>query len=333
MVAFCFITACSTTSVNKLPETKSANSDRNSVPEVKNNLLEAQKDGLVAVVRKDDGSITINNKRVALSKEFLKDDNGYSKLEPVELRIESLDASIPVVYYSASYLDALEDEEIIEFVFLVVDNEPIQIFLNWAGHPLKFLGDASITVKETHYDACGRANPTFEGAGDETEITTGLIRNNIWRYDSSKKQMVQNSFENTKEKFDCDELSACPYVYVENGESEVFVGEILRYLVGKRSYQLQSLPLPPTTAGTLVVRLSEEKDEKTYLDEIYVEVDGIRIDPNSCANKTATKSMYCSEDLDFYTMVKGDSRRFEFKVPKSDNVVLWARGYYNPTKK
>jgi len=127
----------------------------------------------------------------------------------------------------------------------------------------------------------------------------------------------------------CDEenRSACPYVYELGDVGPRFAGEILRDLRYARSEALQSLGLGGRTAGIARIRLAEEKPETTYIDEVYVVVDGTRIAPKTCAQ--VPSPAYCFADGRYYVMVQGDTLDLDFAVAAGTRS-LFARGYYVP---
>lgn len=121
----------------------------------------------------------------------------------------------------------------------------------------------------------------------------------------------------------CDELSACPFVYEIVDGKQQLIGEILRNV----RYQpaLQALWLGEGQGAT--IRLTEEKPEVTFLDEIYLEVDGVRVSPAACI--ADPKLAYCSADERYHVMSTGAVLPLEFAGPKGKRN-LFARGYYNP---
>lgn len=116
-----------------------------------------------------------------------------------------------------------------------------------------------------------------------------------------------------------DTCAACPFVYVLEGHEFEKRGEILRYLHRKDLEQTQTLPLGPVD-GTVVVELREEKDEVTFLDDIWLDVDGTRIDPLDVA---------FAADGHYHVLRKGDVLRLTFEAP-AGTARLVATGYYEP---
>lgn len=132
---------------------------------------------------------------------------------------------------------------------------------------------------------------------------------------------------------DPSECAACPYVYLLAGDRFVRQGEILRNLNRASLAATQSLPLAHATApaGLLTVELREEKDETTFLDDVYLEVDGERVSPLECS---AAPLAYCAAGGDHHVLHRGDSLRLTFAtavdVSAASPPRLYATGYYVP---
>ena len=127
------------------------------------------------------------------------------------------------------------------------------------------------------------------------------------------KKLVKTS-KTSNEVQKCDELAACPFVYVDGR----FVGEILRNV--RYEPQLQSL-----FVGSGHVRITEEKPEITLIDELYIEVGGQRVHPAAC---DADPSLaYCAADGRYFVMNTGDT--LDLDLPDGERT-LFARGYYVP---
>jgi hypothetical protein len=180
-------------------------------------------------------------------------------------------------------------------------------------------GDGTLRFQESSWDACARfGSPSAPVPVDDVIYSA-----------SSDGKYAPTGRTPSGEQFDCDHLAACPFVYVvdANGEARV-IGEVLRYVRGAAAYTLQSLDLPEPTASTLVVRISEEKPEVTYLDEVYVEIGGVRHEPRACA--TTEPPAYCVADHVPYVLREGQSLDLELDVTATGAAAVFARGYYVP---
>jgi len=200
---------------------------------------------------------------------------------------------------------------------------------------LKFSGDGTVRYLEDGWSACERAGltpppgsspPRYPTAALE-EVVLGLQKDGL---------MAPTGRELTSQMQVCYPFAACPFVYVmdEHGAANL-IGEILRDLRGVGSYASQTLalPLPARTDTALHVRLAEAKPEVTHLDQIFVEIDGVRVAPKACAGSSSRKRpAYCSADRRAHVLREGDTLDLRFELPSTGGrPVLHASGYYVPT--
>lgn len=183
---------------------------------------------------------------------------------------------------------------------------------------LRFPGDGTVRYTEDGWTACAASEG--QPSGPIHEITLGP---------GDDGMLVEKAKTPTGKAQDCGQLAACPWIYVDTADGPVKVGEILRDLRGRTSYALQALALPAAPRGTLSLRVVEEEDEVTFLDEIYVEAGGERIYPTACS--AAARPAYCEADHVPLRMQKGDVLRLAFELPAAAEPVVFARGYYIPT--
>jgi hypothetical protein len=109
---------------------------------------------------------------------------------------------------------------------------------------------------------------------------------------------------------------ACPWLYVHNGRSFERRTEILRNVRRKQNEQTEVSPIGPVeiTDGAVILMVAEEKEEVSFIDDLYVIVDGteVRAEANSwAAAKVAEK------DQDYLVITGGESFEFRFKLPGS----------------
>ena len=183
---------------------------------------------------------------------------------------------------------------------------------------LIFLGDGTAEYQEDGWTACLRAEMPDEV--NRQIVTLGYVGGElveIARRDSAQTQR-------------CDQLAACPYVYVLAGDgSEEYIGEILRNVRGREAYTTQALALP-THIGWLHVQLREEKAEVTYLDAISLLADGEVVLPRICG--TDGDISHCTVDGVSLRLAEGDVLDLWFEVPEGAvSLELRATGYYVPT--
>jgi hypothetical protein len=189
---------------------------------------------------------------------------------------------------------------------------------------LRFPGDGTVRYTEDSWTACGSPHGEAGASPSEPvsidEITLALDGGGV---------LARTQESPSGQTFDCNDLAACPWIYVDGAAGPVRVGEILRDVRGRAAYALQHLALPAAAAGPLRVRVAEEEDEVTFLDEIYVEADGLRVAPTACA--TAAPQAYCVADHQPLRLARGDVLELTFDLPAATTPIVFARGYYVPT--
>ena len=119
---------------------------------------------------------------------------------------------------------------------------------------------------------------------------------------------------------------ACPFVYVLYQGSWRKQGEILRNLNRPDLQDWQSLDLDIGEIHTLHVRISEEKDEVSFLDAVRLVANGRAYLPQNCQ---IMDEPYCSEDSEFFIIPKGKFLDLKFQLRESSSKFrLEATGYY-----
>lgn len=199
----------------------------------------------------------------------------------------------------------------------VVDAGAIAMILDeeFVGTDLRFPGDGTLRYDESADAACERAHyPQVPVGIDEVVYGRG-----------AGGMFVSKGQHPSGRTFDCNNLSACPFVYVVGADGAHRVGEVLRNLRGAGAYALQSLELPE---GATTIRISEEKSEVTFLDEIYVEIGGVRVEPRACS--AAAPPAYCAADGEPYVMRQGDVLDLDVDATVDGPTAVFARGYYVP---
>ena len=128
---------------------------------------------------------------------------------------------------------------------------------------------------------------------------------------------------------------ACPWLYVYNGRSFERRTEILRNIRGKQNERTEVSPIGPVEIvdGTVILMVAEEKEEISFIDDLYVIVDGIevRAEANSCAAAKVAEN-----DQDYLVITRGESFEFRFILPgpfagrQRATVSVVASGFYVP---
>lgn len=209
----------------------------------------------------------------------------------------------------------------------VMEDDRLRQVLDWTpgGYGLgrlEFPGDGSAEYVENGWTACDRAKHPATPVPLErvTLRMTGAPR---------AEQLVEVKRTATEKLQRCDELAACPLVYVLAGEQAIYVGELLRNLRGVAAYDRQTLALPAAGGGTLRVRIAEEKPEVTHLDAIALSVDGELLLPVTCGR--ASRPDYCAVDQAAVLLGPGETLDLEFDVPRdAREIELVGWGFYLP---
>jgi hypothetical protein len=134
-----------------------------------------------------------------------------------------------------------------------------------------------------------------------------------------------------------DECAACPRAYVLEAAGFAYKGEILRDLDRAELAGEQRLAFTraqrfrSNSDGRVTIELREEEPEISHIDAVALELDGRRILPVGCEQRS---SAICHVDGHEQVLRRGDTLRLEFEVGELDadsRVALVAVGYYVPT--
>lgn len=130
---------------------------------------------------------------------------------------------------------------------------------------------------------------------------------------------------------------ACPWLYVFNGQDFDRVTEILRNVRGAENAVTETTRIDgvPVIDGTITLRIDEEKDEISFIDEFYVVVEGVVISAEGSAEgEFDAVAQVASADQDYLVMTRGDSVEFSFNLPENladrdrVSVSVVVSGYY-----
>ncbi len=275
--------------------------------------------GLDDVVLYDDGELHAG------------DDRGIAKLPTKGGYFFGEQASIDVVELGApSFARAVvvalptpddEDPPNVYQVFVSTPDGLHRIFEQAIGaygvHPLSFPGDGTAQYLEDGWTACERAD--FPTRAKLHRVTLGIGNDGV---------LVEQRRDPAGDSVACEQLAACPFVDVIDDAGTTRIGEILRNIRGQHNYTSDALHLPAATQGAVVLRISEEKDEVTYLDSVVLLVDGVELPAKQCDHAAPPAS--CAADRSFFVLRRGDTLELEFDVPASaTEVLVQARGYYS----
>ena len=128
---------------------------------------------------------------------------------------------------------------------------------------------------------------------------------------------------------------ACPWLYVYDGHSFERRTEILRNVQGKQNEQTEISPIGPVEIvdGSITLMVTEEKEEITFIDELTIIADGIKVRAGASSCATAKVN---ERDQDYLTLASGESCEFRFRLPDSfagrqrATVSVIVSGFYVP---
>lgn len=279
-------------------------------------------DGVAQPVYLDrDRVLHVGDRRVAVD----HSDPGYHWDAQAALSVVALDGARQAVLLATPTGD--DEDPPNRYQLFVVDGDRLtraldQIVGVYGMHELRVPGDGTVRYTEDGWTACQRLGHPARAPMQEVAL----------RLDPATGQMKEAARTATGQAMVCAELSACPFVYVEGPAGEAFAGEILRDLRGRAAHALQPLELAPVDGDVLRLRIAEEKPETTFLDELYLEVDGVVVRPAACAGDVAPA--YCRADGVPLVLRQGDELAVELRLPAGAArraLRLMARGYYVPT--
>ena len=267
---------------------------------------------------------------------FINDDTHYrggsSRLidEPNDrgkshMRVVPFDKKTKAIYLFLVDSQGDEDPPSRQVIYLVEPDGLKKVFDGYLGtygtNRLVFKGDGRVTYTTDDWQA-------YEDHDNQHHTI-------VYRLDKKTGRLKRDGAIPTGRFIDPEELSACPFVYVKRGAQYERVGEILRDVRGKKAYTLQGFDMPPSAyeGGSLSLRITEEKRERTFLDELFVVADGRRVEATQCdaqAPSSATRPAWCDADHAAHIMEEGDRFEARFEVGPAKAVALYARGYYIP---
>ncbi len=107
---------------------------------------------------------------------------------------------------------------------------------------------------------------------------------------------------------------ACPWLYVFDGHAFERRTEILRNLNGKNNEQTEVtyLGLISPVEGAITLKIAEEKDEITFVDVLYLIIDGVPVYADA---GPASAARLAHDDQDYLVIASGESYTFRFDLP------------------
>ncbi|MBN1220130.1 MAG: LysM peptidoglycan-binding domain-containing protein [Anaerolineae bacterium] len=221
-------------------------------------------------------------------------------------------------------------------------NEPLQFRsdlreVNWdlsVLHPVPYR--AELEPGRYYVGGCFIAAPLSReeaGVGDDVILYAGITGGGA----SSDYQVVTiepGGQHNVTITLTDQDGWACPWVYVFNGQTFERRSEILRNLKSKSLETTQRVPLGaiPVQDGLIRLQIREEKPETTYLDTLYLEVEGTPVWPNA---KLPQAGLLAQVDQHYLVLQRGDVFELTFDVSALTSetalveVMIVSTGYYD----
>jgi hypothetical protein len=271
--------------------------------------------------------------RVFSSIDYVRDENS-SKNHVLMICIDGFCIEQTVSWSGASYYGKKTSFEVIDIdrndnmkEFLISFKEKEEEDPSTNHVILRYLKNKKISINEVF--SSGYSNGQMEFVNNKLNVHHNRYPDVIGTY-GLKGDILEEiqMYRQPESEVDYSMMAACPFVYVLNNNSFVYQGEILRYLNADFTESWQRLPLTAHNTDTLRVKISEEKDETTYINTLYLTVGDKIIKP------TITKETHMTnfDNDEYLRLKKGQSIEFTFNVKNLDlkNVYLNMKGYYIP---
>ncbi|MCU0444647.1 MAG: hypothetical protein MUE85_06980 [Microscillaceae bacterium] len=169
------------------------------------------------------------------------------------------------------------------------------------------------------------ASKSFDpNAGIPEQASDGVVLQEVNIEESKTFSVEQADFK----EWNC---LSCPWLYVWNGQEFVRQAEIIQDIVGKKSEQNTYTSLSPQCVlnQRVRIRIQEEKDEISFLNQVVLQVNDCLYYPTQATLQYA--------DSEYFTLKKGEAIELDFwldaPLNQSAKLQIIARGYYEPDKK
>jgi clan AA aspartic protease (TIGR02281 family) len=142
--------------------------------------------------------------------------------------------------------------------------------------------------------------------------------------------------EKTASEIIVDLNCACPFFYYKNNLGNFYGGELIRNLnsIDKEGLDYMEINKELITSDTLRLTIKEEKDEISYVDEIYLNInDSIKLLARS--DDKSINSNILLRDGKYEILKKGNAFDIYFIIPKNmflERVKIYSYGYYLKNK-
>ncbi len=165
-------------------------------------------------------------------------------------------------------------------------------------------------------------------AGIPGQTSDGVVLEEVDIQDSE-------TFNVNKDDFKDWNCLSCPWLYIWDGADFVRKNEVIKDIVGKANEQTTFTTLPPTCVINQKVRIKiqEEKDEISYLNQVVLKVGNKVYLPQT--NIQVANQLQKSDNL-YHQLKKGEMIELEFEleeaVENTAKMVLETKGYYEPDR-
>ncbi len=162
-----------------------------------------------------------------------------------------------------------------------------------------------------------------------TETSGDTWYRNTW-YDFTPISASKTSSSSFKIAARCIKDSSSPYIYTYNGEAYEWLSDFVGGATSPEKEYLDFKDISHTTVedGLVKLKITEELNETSFIDRIYLLVDGDEI--IELSNITdANKSLLSESDDKYLIMELGDEHYLEFPAPENySKLEFTAEGYY-----
>lgn len=127
--------------------------------------------------------------------------------------------------------------------------------------------------------------------------------------------------------------AACPFVYIKQKNNYSNIGEIIKNQISPSAdkYDELEIPFDMIENNKFTVKISEEKDEISYIDHIYLQIEDQIISP---VGNAAVFTNISKADGKYLKLHKGETFELNFNLPdnlsKNSKIKIVAKGYYIP---
>jgi hypothetical protein len=207
--------------------------------------------------------------------------------------------------------------------FIVTQKEPEEEDPSTITTVFRYFGNNLLTKSTINSQGYNAGNMTI--LNNEFTIQHSINPKILGKYSLSKFLIKCTDLE--EEPYDTSIMAACPFVYILENNKFIYKGEIIRNLIGKQSELSQKLTLGTLKKGKITIRISEEKNEISYINTINLEINKKLY---SIKTKDIINNLIDKSDNKYLILKKGEYIDFEYVLDSDSNVNIVCKGYYDP---